>query len=319
MQLCSLAGVHWLCPDARLLLASLALGLLLDRLYPWHSGLLLAIHPVRTTYVLALRLAPPGSSRARGVIAWFVVVAGHLAIYSFALYVAWMVSPLVWLAIAAYIVKVSCPLYPLFDVVEKIRKCMYSGDWVCARRYTQWIVRRDVAKLDEKHVVSAALESLAESLVDGYTSPITYYVLFGPIGSLFQRLVNTMDSALGYKTPEYIEAGWFSARMDDLINYLPARLTALTMIAAALALPGFDAGRAWRVWRRWASATESPNAGHPMAALAGALGVWLEKPGHYVINPEGVDPEPGDLPRGLKLARVAALLYTVGAAALLLF
>ena len=300
----------WVRPGAPLLAAALALGLVLDAVYPWHSGLALRLHPVHTAYVMALRLAPRGSGRVRGVAAWLAVMASHLGLAALMLYAAWLVSPLAWLAAASIIVKVSCPLTPLFDAVERFRRCAEVGDWGCARRYAQWLVRRNVYELGESHVASAVLESLAESLVDGYTSPIFYYALFGPLGALAQRIANTLDSALGYLEPGYAEAGWLSARADDVINYIPARLTALALVAAA-ALLGLDARGAYRAWRRYAGETLSPNAGHPMAALAGALGVWLEKPGYYTLNPEGRPPSPRDAAAAERLAAVAALIYTV--------
>ncbi len=299
----------WVKPGPAPLLAAYVLGVLLDRVYPWHRGWALRLHPVHTAYVMALRLAPRGSSRLRGAAAWAAVMASHLGLAAVVLYAAWLVSPAAWVAAAALIVKVSCPLAPLFDAVERFRRCAEAGDWACARRYAQWLVRRNVYELDEPHVASAVLESLAESLVDGYTSPLFYYALLGPLGALAQRLVNTLDSALGYLEPGFREAGWLSARADDVINYIPARLTALSLIAAAYLL-GLDAAGAYRSWRRYAGATLSPNAGHPMAALAGALGVWLEKPGFYAINPGGRPPSPRDAATAERLAALAAALYT---------
>ncbi len=245
------------------------------------------------------------------------VVSTHLALYALALWAAWRLSPLVWVGVAGYIVKVSCPLYPLFDAVKRFISCERRGDPVCARRYAQWLVRRDVSVLGDSHVASAVLESLAESLVDGYTSPLTYYAILGPLGALFQRLVNTLDSALGYKTGRFRTLGWFSARADDVVNCVPARLTALAIIVASL-LARLDWRGAIRVWRRWSRATESPNAGHPMAALAGALGVWLEKPGFYTINPLGEPPNASIVALGVRVAAYAAALYTLAAITLIL-
>ena len=305
----------WLKPGPLYLYAALALGMLLDALYPWHKGVLLALHPVHTGFVMARRLAPPGSSRARGAAAWAAVMVSHLAPAALLLYASWMVSPLAWVAAASIIVKLSCPLYPLLDAARRVYRCASRGDWACARMYAQWLVRRDVWSLGEHHVASAVVESLAESLVDGYTSPLFYYMLLGPLGALAQRMVNTLDSALGYLDEGYREAGWASARADDAINYIPARLTALTLIAAAC-IAGFRCRGALRSWLEWRRATLSPNAGHPMAAAAGALGVWLEKPGFYVINPGGSPPTPRSIAEASRLVVLAAMLYTLLAAPL---
>ncbi len=299
----------WVKPGPPFLYAALALGLLLDRLYSWHSGVLLRLHPVHTGFVLARRLAPPGSSRARGAVAWLAVMTSHLAVAALLLYASWLVSPLAWVAVAAVIVKLSCPLYPLLDAASRFYRCASRGDWECGRRYAQWLVRRNVRLLDEPHVVSAVLESLAESLVDGYTSPILYYMLLGPLGALAQRMVNTLDSALGYLDEAYREAGWLSARADDVVNYIPARLTALAIVAASCA-SSLGCCSALSSWLRWSGETLSPNAGHPMAALAGALGVWLEKPGFYRLNPGGREPRVEDVPLASRLVVLAALLYT---------
>ena len=307
----------WVKPGPFYLYAALVLGLLLDRLYPWHSGLLLRVHPVHTGFVLARRLAPPGSGRARGVLAWLVVMVSHLAPAALLLYAAWLASPIVWVAVASVIVKLSCPLYPLLDAASRFYRCASRGDWVCGRGYAQWLVRRNVYELGDAHVVSAVLESLAESLVDGYTSPILYYMLLGPLGALAQRMVNTLDSALGYLDGGYREAGWLSARADDVVNYIPARLTALAIIAASC-ISRLGCRSALYSWLQWSGATLSPNAGHPMAALAGALGAWLEKPGFYTLNPGGRGPRVEDVPVASRLVALAALLYTLAVAPLAL-
>lgn len=296
-------------PGAELMIASLALALLLDLLYPEHRGLLLELHPVHTSYVMALKLGVRYSSKARGVLVWVTVMAFHVIPFALALIVAYRVHPLAWVVVSAVTLKLSMSLRLLIDICYNAYRGFSKG-LDEARRWVQMIVRRDVSRLDEPRVVSAALESLAESLVDGFTSPLLYYALLGPLGALVQRVANTLDGALGYKTPEYRDVGWFSARMDTLINYIPARITALMIIALAPVAGGSFVG-ALTTWRRWSRATESVNAGHPMSALAGALNVRLEKPGYYVLNANARNPEPHDIVRGVKLALTLATLYTV--------
>ncbi|WP_338248707.1 CobD/CbiB family cobalamin biosynthesis protein [Pyrodictium abyssi] len=239
----------------------------------------------------------------------------HLAAYAALLYAAWRLGPLAWLLAAAWVLKVSFSLRLLLETVWRAAGCMERGDTVCARVLVQGLVRRDVHRLGPGHVASAAVESLAESLVDGYTSPLLYTALLGPLGALLQRLANTLDGALGFKTPDYLEAGWASAWADTLLNYIPARATAaLTALAAPIA--GGSPARALRVWRRYGGATESRNAGHPMSAVAGALGVRLEKPGSYVLG-EGPLPGPGDMKRGVAVAATVAAAWLALVAAFL--
>ncbi len=294
------------------MLSSLVLALALDFLYPEHRGLLLRIHPVHTSYHLALKLGRPYSTKLRGVLVWVAVMLLHTAPFTIALIVAYKVHPLAWIIVAAVTLKLSMSLKLLVDICYKAYRS-FAENLDEARMWVQLIVRRDVSKLDEPRVVSAALESLAESLVDGFTSPLLYYVLLGPLGALVQRIANTLDGALGYKTPEYREVGWFSARADTLINYIPARLTAL-MIVVLAPVAGGSVVKAFSTWRTWRRATESVNAGHPMSALAGALSVKLEKSGYYTLNADSREPRPDDIRRGIKLTLTVATLYTAAIA-----
>ena len=255
----------------------------LDFIYPFHRGFLYLIHPVHTSYVIGLKLGKLYSSKLRGVATWFAVVVIHLAIYVPLLYVSWTINRVLWIIVSAYILKVSMSLRLLIDIVGNVSRCLSRGDLDCAKMWTQQIVRRDVYSLDEEHVASAAIESLAESLVDGYTSPLLYFALLGPVGALIQRIANTLDSAIGYKHNGYRDVGWFSAKMDTILNYLPARLTALIIVLLA-PLAKTSIGFAYRIWRRDCRKTESLNAGHPMSAMAGALMVRLEKIGCYVLG-----------------------------------
>ncbi len=303
-------------PPNSVLAASLALALLLDYVYPEHRGILLKIHPVHTCFFMARRLGKPYSSRARGVATWFACTAAHIAPYALLLLIAYRINTLATILVCAYIAKVSMSVALLVNIVSEAREAMERGDWGKARSLVQLIVRRDVSKLSEGHVVSAAIESLAESLVDGFLSPLLYFLALGPLASLFQRIANTLDGALGYKTPEYRDVGWFSAKVDTVLNFVPARLLALS-IALSGAILGLDWRRCLRTWLRYRGATESVNAGHPMSAMAGILGVKLEKPGFYTLG-EGPLPTPRDLGKAIEVARVCVAMWIAIAFAVLL-
>jgi adenosylcobinamide-phosphate synthase len=294
-------------------LLPLALGLALDAAYPSHSGPLLSVHPVHTSYVMAMRLqgALRRFGRAGGAALWALVVGVHALAYGAALWAAWRAGMIPWILISSYVVKVSVPVRLLFEQVGEVGSRLGSGDLSGAREAAQGLVRRQLASAGAGHVASAAIESLFESLVDGVTSPLLYYLLLGPIGALLQRLSNTMDGAVGFRDPQMEAVGWFSAKVDTALNYVPARLTAMLEVLACRAAGG-DAARALRTHSRYGGSTPSANAGHPMSAAAGCLGVRLEKAGEYALG-EGELPGPADVGRGLRLAAaslsIALALY----------
>jgi len=288
----------------------IVLAHVMDFLYPFHSGFLLKVHPVHTSYMLAKILGKPCTSKLRGVATWFTVTLIHVLAYGALLTASCFLGRWLWIITSAYILKLSMSLKLLLDIVNNVKICFEKGDIECARYWTQQIVRRDVYKLSARHVASAAIESLAESLVDGYTSPIFYFALGGPLAALLQRLANTLDGALGFKHNCYENVGWFSAKADTVLNFLPARATALVIVMYSfIAKRSFS--DAYSIWRRDCRKTESVNAGHPMAAMAGALGIELEKPGFYKLgNPINDISNPQVLSLGMKIALASGATFT---------
>ncbi len=179
------------------------------------------------------------------------------------------------------------PFFALHLLVKsgyEVRLALEHEKLADARSALQALVSRDRSQLTSSLVAAAAVESLAENLSDSVVAPLFYYVLFGLPGAAAYRLFNTFDSMVGYHG-QYEYLGKAAARLDDALNILPSRLTALLIIACA-PLFGGERCRAWRIWRRDACKTASPNAGHPMAACAGALGIQLEKVGYYKLGNE---------------------------------
>jgi adenosylcobinamide-phosphate synthase len=150
-----------------------------------------------------------------------------------------------------------------------------------ARKAVAEIVGRDTADLDEAGISRAAVETLAESASDGVVAPLFWLVLFGLPGIVVYKAVNTADSMIGHRTDRYRDFGWASARTDDWLNWLPARLTAVLITAACFFVPAMSPGAAWATARRDAKKHDSPNAGWPEAAMAGALGLTLGGPRAY--------------------------------------
>ena len=152
-----------------------------------------------------------------------------------------------------------------------------------ARTNLSMIVKRNTKNLDKNHVISGVLESISENTVDGITGPLFYFALFGLPGAFVYRVINTVDSMIGYKTDIFKNIGWFGATCDTILNYIPSRLTGLVMIISAAILQN-NWKESYKIMIRDGKKTESPNAGYPMAALAGALETKFEKINHYKLG-----------------------------------
>lgn len=196
----------------------------------------------------------------------------------------------------------------LAEAGSSVRLALEGHDLPAARHALQSLVSRERSELTAELVGAAAIESLAENLNDSIVAPLFYYALFGLPGSALYRLFNTCDSMLGYHG-RYEYLGKAAARLDDALNLLPARITALLIIALA-PLYGGNRLAAWRIWRRDSRKTESPNAGHPMAAAAGAIGIQLEKVDHYVLG----DAEKANTPQSIRQAE--RMVWWVGGCAM---
>ncbi|MCM1507182.1 MAG: adenosylcobinamide-phosphate synthase CbiB [Ruminococcus flavefaciens] len=162
----------------------------------------------------------------------------------------------------------------------KVYYAFESGDTEKARQAVSMIVGRDTAVLDETGIIKATVETVAENTSDGVTAPLMYMSLFGAVGGFFYKAVNTMDSMIGYKNEKYADIGRFSARLDDVLNFIPSRLTAVVMIVSAYVM-GLDGKNAFRIWKRDRRNHESPNSAQTESVCAGALGVQLAGDAYY--------------------------------------
>jgi adenosylcobinamide-phosphate synthase len=210
----------------------------------------------------------------------------------------WAVIAVGWLGLAQR---------SLWDHVRAVAGPLIAGDLNVARTAVGKIVGRDVQRLDESGVATAAIESLAESFCDGVVAPLFWFVVGGLPGLFVYKAVNTADSLIGHREPRWRAFGWASARFDDLLNWIPARLA-----GALVALAGQGG---WRVMLRDARKHASPNAGWPEAAMAGALGVrlgglaWYDgEPSERPVLGDGRAPGADDLGRALKVYLVACAI-----------
>ncbi|HXF76763.1 MAG TPA: adenosylcobinamide-phosphate synthase CbiB [Methylomirabilota bacterium] len=214
---------------------------------------------------VALSLALMASSAAA---AWALVDLSH-----------WLPPWLAFVAAAA-LASTTLATRGLLDAIKLIEAPLHAGNLVLAREKLARIVGRETSTLNQDKVLRASLESLAENTCDGIVAPLFYLFLGGIPLAMAYKAVNTLDSMIGYRTERYFYFGKFAARLDDVVNFIPARLTAFFIVMAALAarLNPWPAFRT--VWRDHANHL-SPNAGYPEAALAGAFGIQLGGPSSY--------------------------------------
>jgi adenosylcobinamide-phosphate synthase len=230
-------------------------------------------------------------------------------------------------SVEVFLVYSMLALRDLLDHVWAVQRAAKRNDLLEARRAIGKMVGRDTATMDLDMCRRAAIESLAENFVDGFLSAIFWYVVLGLPGLLLFKVVSTMDSMVGYKTPEYLRFGWCGARTDDLMNYLPARLAWLLLGISALAVPGLSARKGWRVGLAQHAVVPGPNPGWSEATMAGVLQRRLIGPiyrdGQIVTTVwlgDPSDPEGGneaDLTKGVQLVIIAAVSTVALAVAIL--
>ncbi len=215
-----------------------------------------------------------------------------------------------WL-IEGLFLKLTVSLRGLNHAAHEVQTALEKNDLPEARRLLSWhLVSRDTSQLDESKVSAAAIESVAENASDGIIAPLFFFVIGGLPAAFAYRFVNTADSMLGYRDVEREWLGKFPARLDDVLNFIPARLAGLFIILSAF-IAGADGKGAWRIMRRDARVTASPNAGVPMSAMAGALDVELEKINHYILGKGLRAPITADIVRACRLLYFAITLAVI--------
>jgi adenosylcobinamide-phosphate synthase len=223
-------------------------------------------------------------------------------------------APWPWASFAAgaLLLKTTFSLDGLRQAARRMQAAL-AHDLDAARYELRSLCSRDASALSAEQLVGASVESLAENTSDSVTAPLLYFALFGVPGAMAYRAVNTLDAMIGYHG-RYEYLGKAAARLDDLLNFVPARLTAALLLLAG-ALGGADARRGLHILRRDGASTESPNAGRPMAAMAGLLGVRLTKTDCYALGDAESALAPATLDRAWRIVRTASLLGFALAAA----
>ncbi len=239
----------------------------------------------------------------------------------FLLSYARQVSPLAYILIGALLLKPSFSFRELRQTALKIKLLLTKGNIEEARARMPALVSRETQNMGGPEVVSATVESVAENTCDSVVAPLFYFLLFGVPGAVVYRVVNTWDAMIGYHG-KYEYSGKFAAKLDDVLNFIPARITGLLLVISAY-LCRKDGKNAWRVMLRDHGNTESPNAGWPMSAVAGALRTQLQKAGCYSLGNKNNPLSPELIASGIKLAQMATLLcvlfYLIGRVTHLVF
>ena len=279
-------------------------------------------HPVRLIghLIAALegpaRRAIPDARLAGTVTAVAVILAAALGA-AVPVGIAGWIHPLLGDAVSILLLYMTLAARDLADHSSAVWRALDEGDLAEARRLVSWLVGRDTERLTETKIVRATVESVAENTVDGIIAPLFFAAIGGPAAAMAFKAASTLDSMIGYRSERYIDFGRTAAKIDDGANYIPARLSA-PIIAAAAAFTGQRAADAWRIARRDGRMHISPNAGISEAAFAGALGICLggvmERRGEAVELPTLGDPVV-PLARGHILAANRMMFAATGIAA----
>ncbi|MDX9871163.1 MAG: adenosylcobinamide-phosphate synthase CbiB [Clostridia bacterium] len=267
---------------------------------------------------LESRFYPLDNKRLGGALLTLLTLSVCTAVPAVLLYFAFHVSFWLYFFLETLFCWQLLAVKSLRDESGKVYAALREKELDKARKALAMIVGRDTAELDEAGVTRAAVETVAENTSDGMAAPLFYLMLGGaPLGCLY-KAANTLDSMIGYKNTRYLEFGRFAAKLDDALNFIPARLCALLMISAAW-LCRLDAPGALRIWRRDRLKHASPNSAHPEAVMAGALGIRLAGKAFYFgqlqekpfIGDDLRPIEPKDIRRSHRLLYVTAGLMLV--------
>ena len=218
------------------------------------------------------------------------------------------VSMIMSVIIGALLLKTTIAIRGMEKHAISVLESLENDNLDMARNYLSMIVKRNTTNLDKNHVISGVLESISENTVDGITGPMFYYAFFGLPGAFIYRIINTADSMIGYKNDIFKNIGWFTATCDTILNYIPSRLTGLLMIFSAAILQN-NWRHSYKVMIRDGKKTESPNAGYPMAALAGALETKFEKINHYKLGDGEIILTKQHVISAIKIMKLTSILF----------
>ncbi|ETI88654.1 cobalamin biosynthesis protein [Clostridium butyricum] len=261
----------------------LTIGFILDLLIGDPNN---PFHPVRGIGLLASKLETifrkllKNSLKIAGLIVWIITIILTFAITYGIIFVCMKINKYLGVIVQGIIIYFCISAKGLVVEGYKVIKYLNEGNIEKSRKQLSYIVGRDTESLDSKGITRAVIETIAENMSDGVIAPILFAGIFGAAGSMAYKAVNTMDSMFGYKNDKYIEFGYFPAKLDDLFNYIPARVTGILIIISSFFLKR-DYKNSLKIYKRDRYNHTSPNSAHPEAAMAGALDIQLGGANYY--------------------------------------
>ena len=263
----------------------------------------------------------------KGRISGLFLIAGVVIVSMIILYLIYVVcsynvivSIIVFSVLLSSTYSIKMLLQTAIDVEDDLNE-----DIDKARKSVSYLVSRNTEELTESFIVSAVIESLTENITDSYVAPVFYYFIFGlimlhvpmnnPIYNLLMvpfvyRIFNTMDAMVGYETDELKDIGFFPAKIDDILNYIPSRIAGIFVVISS-AILSFDWKNSYRIMRRDARNCPSPNSGYTMASTAGALNIQLIKKDTYILGDNNKDIIADDISKAVKLSKLTIVLFTI--------
>ncbi len=275
------------------------------------------IHPVSwfgklvTYFIPKLKHDDTNQEKLRGIIlTLFFTVGISVGSYYFSIILYKLFGIFAVLIYSLLVLKFTMAILTLEKHVNAIIHALEEKKLADARKNLSLIVGRDTDTLDREHILSATIESIGESTVDGICSVIFYFTLYGPPGAIAYRIINTLDSMMGYTDSYHYHIGWMAAKLDTISNYVPARICAILLVISSKLVRG-DWKNSMLIMRKDHNNTPSLNGGYPMSALAGALKVKLEKVGYYKL---GTSFEPLSIEKckdALTMVKLSIILFFV--------
>ncbi len=287
------------------ILMDLIFGELPDSIHPtlWMGKVIAYVKP-------KIKSENPRAEKINGfLMGIFVISLFTISVYILIFLVHEFLGWVPYIFVSAFILSTAIAIKCMRQYTIPVADSLENEDYGRAKDLLPFIVRRDPTALNKQHIISAAVETIAEGTTDGVTSPLFYFALFGVPGAVAFRAINTLDSMVGYKDRKHVNIGWFSAKMDTITNYIPARLTAFIMVLAAGLLKE-NWRKSWRILQRDKKNTESLNAGWTISAMAGALGIQLEKPGFYRVG-DKEDVSSTHIRRALRIMLLTTILFCI--------
>lgn len=252
----------------------------------------------------------PRTTKIKGFLSYLLVAFIFLFIAFLILsLVHGYLGEIVWIIVSAFLFKLTFAVFSFRKHCKPIQKDLKNGDLEVAAAKTQMIVSRKTEGMDEGHLASCCVETTAENFADSVCSPGLYFGILGMFGSIMFRCANMMDAMWGYRNEKYGDLGFFAAKFDDVLGFVTSRMSILFIALAAL-LMRMDARSAIRTAKEEHSKTPSPNSGWPMAAVAGAMGITMEKKDVHVIG-NGPLPSVDDIGRAYRLVELSSVLLMI--------